>query len=161
MDKYSKIAVVTCIAVLLLTGCNPEAENTGTDSVEKTNDVVNQLSQAEPAIENATTTDSHTDLIFIQSFSKLMNTRPSACEIAEFMELNLMHSATDEADLALSRLLLAQDQVRTDWNQMFMDGMAKGYHEMGYEWSPENIDKITDPETKHDYQKLIDGYSVL
>lgn len=172
MNRLYKLAVAMCLVSSLLIGCAPAKDQSitlpnNTDTTTQTHMTDSKQNHAQNSGSDSDTssafeetgTETSDKLIFIQEFSNLMGTRPSASEIASFMEDNLDTSAPDEADLALGRLILAQEQVRTDWNSMLIDGKVKGYQEMGFEWNPDNITMISDQDMRNDYQSLVDSYT--
>jgi len=97
------------------------------------------------------------ELNFLQKFSELMKDKPDAASITHFMDSELSNSAKDEADIALSRLISAQESIKNDWSDMLMDGRVQGFQDMGYIWDPAQIDSIQDTSIRAMYQTLIDS----
>ena len=164
MSNYYRLVVATCTVAMLLSGCaqpaNQNINNTRETTIQSEQEIAekietNNIKDIKTKTENNSADE---DLIFIQIFSQLMRTNPSASDLASFMENHLCDSASDEAELALARVILAQNQVQSDWSNMLMDGRMIGYQNMGFNWDPDNIQLIEDPDTKAKYQELVDSY---
>lgn len=162
MNKHLKIALATCLTVALLAGCAPSSEsvsttdeNTSTKEVIADTDSKEDISTTDNEASSTPTKEEHA---FIQLFSEFMNSNPSAIEIAAFMEDNLELATPDEANIVLSRLLLAQNQIRYDWFDMISDDRLTGFQDMDNQWRLENIENIENEVTKKKYEDLKDAY---
>ena len=160
MRKHIKLILGTVAVSLIFSGCSTSKK----DTIENTIDVNEPLiteSTSKKELKSESDEDGEavvSEPIFIQKFSALMNSHPDAKTIVAFMNSCLDKSAPDEADLALSRLIMAQEAISDDWTDMMIDGRLVGFQEMGYEWDRTQIDNITDPEMRTSYNELIQSY---
>lgn len=146
--KFQAAIIATCLA---LTGCSSETPpEDRTDAGEPTD--------IEAPIEPKEETENPADMIYIQKLSALLETNPEPDQLAAFMKENLKESAPDEADLTLSRFILAQNLYAQTWNSMLFDGRVKGYQEMGFTWDITKIQDISDSDLRNEYLKLVDSY---
>jgi len=160
MKKHVKLILTTVVVSLIFSGCTTSNENTAENATDTNKPLVTEnTSKTEPESESGKNNEVVvSEPIFIQKFSNLMNSHPDAKTLVAFMSSCLDKSAPDEADLALSRLLMAQEAMSSDWRNMMTDGRPTGFQEMGYKWDPAQIESISDPEMKNSFNDLVQGY---
>lgn len=159
MIRMNKVVCTTCLTVTLLAGCVPVSTNEPVSEATEDPSYIEESSQepSQASTIEESNTDNNKELNFLQRLSKFIERKPSAIEIAAFMNDELHDSAKDEADIAISRLILAQESLANNWNNMMFDGRIKGFQEMEYQWHPENIEKIQNSSIKEAYQNLVDS----
>ncbi len=154
-----KYVLAVSILALLLTSCAstdaqafPEAPtdtNLGQNRSYETSENPDFPTQAGTACEQ---------MVFIQAFSELISSRPTARDILAFMDTRLEESAPDEADIVLSHLLLEQQTLANAWSNMLVDGRIEGFWKMNNTWDDDKISSIDDADLKVQYQTLSDSF---